>query len=409
MRLFWVGVESTNLAHSECNVGATVAGQVEEHSHYRGIVPRVAHGGTVRVGAKGLLGAGKKVGPAVLESCCRNNLVNQSALGQAILILVRLFKLDAKELRKASFSGKLETLVLQGLDQVVDVLGIFCGNSTVIDIENDHDFVSEQEARVEGRLLEAEVLEGLAHVIKPEDGSHSESVQTLYQSETGVWTLGRAKTTGQMDPHRFLELGLNKGGAEVDRHSLPVEDQRQGEKQTNGWPGNDWSIRALLFLLKVASHTVSSFVLLYLSIWCALAAEGPGTREDLGHCVAVGDFDPGSLLNQGADLNLRGFNPLGAVVRPHCFIVGQRVGVLDSPGLVAEAWMGWASGVEVVSEEGEVAMALCSVEAEASGSSAGSTRAARWGRRGCGFLPLNRRCGQRRFMLWSRRRSRVWW
>ena len=105
MRLFWVGVESTNLAHSECNVRATVAGQVEEHSHYRGIVPRVAHGGTVRVGAKGLLGAGKKVGPAVLESCCRNNLVNQSALGQAILVLVRLFKLDAKELRKASFLG----------------------------------------------------------------------------------------------------------------------------------------------------------------------------------------------------------------------------------------------------------------------------------------------------------------
>ena len=86
-----------------------------------------------------MLGAGKKVGPAVLESCCRNNLVDQSALGQAILVLVRLFKLDAKELPKASFLGKLETLVLQGLDQVVDVLGIFCGNSTVIDIENDHD------------------------------------------------------------------------------------------------------------------------------------------------------------------------------------------------------------------------------------------------------------------------------
>ena len=66
------------------------------------------------------------------------------------------------------------SFVFQGLDQRVDVSWVFHGNSTVINIENNHDFVSEQEAGVKSRLLEAKVLESLAHVVKPRDGSDHE-------------------------------------------------------------------------------------------------------------------------------------------------------------------------------------------------------------------------------------------
>ena len=57
----------------------------------------------------------------------------------------------------------------------VNVFQVFCSNSTVINIESNHDFISKQEAGVKGGLFEAMVLECLAHVIKPEDGSDGES------------------------------------------------------------------------------------------------------------------------------------------------------------------------------------------------------------------------------------------
>ena len=114
-----------------------------------------------------MLGAGKEVGSAVLESSGRDNLVDQATLGQAIFVLVGLFELDAKELGKASLSRQLEAFVFQSLDQRVDVLWVFGGDSTVVNIENDHDFVSKQKAGVKGRLLEAKVLESLADVVEP--------------------------------------------------------------------------------------------------------------------------------------------------------------------------------------------------------------------------------------------------
>ena len=92
--------------------------------------------------------------------------------------------------------------------------------------------------------------------------------------------------------------------------------------------------------------------------------ECPCAREDLGFCLALGDFDPSSLLDQGTDFDVCQFNPLGTVVRLHGFFVGECVGVLDSTGLVTEAGVGWTSGVEVVGEEGAVAVTLSSVEAE---------------------------------------------
>ena len=55
-----------------------------------------------RVRAKSLLGAGKEVGLAVLESGARDNLVDQATLGQVIFVLVSLLELDAEELCNAS-------------------------------------------------------------------------------------------------------------------------------------------------------------------------------------------------------------------------------------------------------------------------------------------------------------------
>ena len=118
----------------------------------------------------------------------------------------------------------METFVFQSLDQRVDVFWVFGSDATVVNIENDHDFVSEQEAGVKSRLLEAKVLEGLAHVVEPQDGSDREAIQTFDESKTSVRTVRGAETTGQMDPHWFLELSLDKGRAEVDCHGLPVED-----------------------------------------------------------------------------------------------------------------------------------------------------------------------------------------
>ena len=219
-----------------------------------------------------------------------------------------------------------------------------------------------------------------------------------------------------MDPHWFLELSLDEGRAEVNRHGLPVEDQQQGKKETNCWPSDDRCIRALFFFLEVTSHTVSPFVLLYLTIWSSLATERPCAREDLGFRLALGDFDPGSLLDQGTDFDLCRFNPLGTVIRPHCFFVGECVRVLDSTGLVTETGVGWTRGVEVVGEESAVAVTLSSIEAEPSWSTARSTRAAWWGRRwrrsglDGSFLPLNRRCGHRRVIErscgWSGKQTR---
>ena len=118
-----------------------------------------------------------------------------------------------------------ERLCLPGLESTRQCSWVFCSNSTVINIANNHDFVSKQEAGVKSGLLQAKVLEGLAHMVEPQDGSDRESIQTLDESKTGVWTIGRAETTGQMDPHKFFKLSLDEGRAEVNCHGLPVKDQ----------------------------------------------------------------------------------------------------------------------------------------------------------------------------------------
>ena len=189
-----------------------------------------------------MLSARKKVRLAVLEAGGRDDLVDGTALGKSVFILVSLLELDTKKLCKASFPHEVEPLLLQHVDQLVDVAGVLGGDSSVIDVQNSQHVVGVEEAGIVGGLLEAEFLEGLADMVKPMDWGHYESVETLDEVKTGVGASCGTEASGKVDPDGFLQLGLDECGAEVDGDGGPCEDQGENEEDVNGRPSDNGGI-----------------------------------------------------------------------------------------------------------------------------------------------------------------------
>ena len=183
-----------------------------------------------------------KVRLTVLEAGGRDDLVNETALGKSVFVLVSLLELDAEELCKAAFPREVEPFLLQHVDQLVDVAGVLGSDSGVVDVQNNQHVVGVEEAGIVGGLFEAEFLEGLADMVEPKDWGHRESVETLDEAKTGVGALCGTETSGKVDPDRFLQLGLDERRAEVDGDGGPVEDQGEDEEDANGRPSNDGGI-----------------------------------------------------------------------------------------------------------------------------------------------------------------------
>ena len=363
-----------------------------------------------------MLSARKKVRLTVLEAGGRDDLVDETALGKSVFVLVSLLELDTEELCKAAFPREVEPFLLQHVDQLVNVAGVLGSDSGVVDVQNNQHVVGVEEAGIVGGLFEAEFIEGLADMVEPKDWGHCESVETLDEAKTGVGALCGTETSGKVDPDRFLQLGLDERGAEVDGDGGPVEDQGEDEEDANGRPSNDGGVGALLVFLKVSPYAVPSLVLLYFTVGGPFAAKGPGSRKDFGGGFMSGDFLPCTLVDQGLDFNLCGLLPLSLVRRVHGFIVGKGVGVLGSFGLEDKVGgVGRQGGVQEAGEVGEVSISLGAVKAEAVDWFACAVRAAKGRgldsgsgrRRGlelvragrdlhwC-FLPLIQRCGTQR-------------
>ena len=71
-----------------------------------------------------MLSAREKVRLTVLEAGGRDDLVDETALGKSVFVLVSLLELDTEELCKAAFPREVEPFLLQHVDQLVDVAGV---------------------------------------------------------------------------------------------------------------------------------------------------------------------------------------------------------------------------------------------------------------------------------------------
>ena len=61
-------------------------------------------------------------------------------------------------------------------------------------------------------------------MVKPKNWCNGQAVEALDETETSVSTASGTETAWEMDPDGLLQLGLDKGGAEVDRDGGPFED-----------------------------------------------------------------------------------------------------------------------------------------------------------------------------------------
>ena len=61
-------------------------------------------------------------------------------------------------------------------------------------------------------------------MVKPKNWRNGQAVEALDETETSVSTASGTEAAWEMDPDGLLQLGLDKGGAEVNRDGGPFED-----------------------------------------------------------------------------------------------------------------------------------------------------------------------------------------
>ena len=140
-------VEPCNLAHCECNVRASVCGQVEKHSDDRWVAPLLIHGFTIRIDSKCSGSTRNPVWVAICHCCHCKNFLDESLLHCSdCTSLFVMNKLDAKKFRKGSLVSQLKATLCKPVNQLIDVMFILCTHSCIIDIQNNQHVWLDQKA-----------------------------------------------------------------------------------------------------------------------------------------------------------------------------------------------------------------------------------------------------------------------
>ena len=109
----------------------------------------------------------------------------------------------------------------------------------------------------------------------PEFGSNRQSINTFVQAKTSFPRTSRLKSARQVNPHFLVQFGLNKGAAEVNRASVPVENEGKNQEESYGAPSYYGSEGVEGSLFQVSSAHAASLVSLNVAIRSSFATKDP--------------------------------------------------------------------------------------------------------------------------------------
>jgi hypothetical protein len=114
----------------------------------------------------------------------------------------------------------------------------------------------------------------------PELWRNQQSIDAFVEPEDSLSFSARLKTAGNVQPNRFFKGSLNKGAAEIDRASVPVQNERQHQEETHCAPRHNWGEGLEHSLFQIACCHGSGFVRFYVSIRGALVPKDPLRGQD---------------------------------------------------------------------------------------------------------------------------------
>ena len=168
-----------------------------------------------------------------------------------------------------------------------------------VDVEDDQDVGSVEEARVVGAGLEPHVEECADEVVLPvpESWGFDETVEAFQELETGVATVYRSETSRDVSEDRSGKNSLHEGVGEVGAAGKPSLDDHNNQHDAHRGPLNDGRVGLCCVgaSLEVASDTDPCLVLLDCSIGGSFDAEHPCERQNLVGGTGLGDLEPGAL------------------------------------------------------------------------------------------------------------------
>ena len=122
---------------------------------------------------------------------------------------------------------------------------------------------------------------------------------------------------------------MNERAAEVNRTSIPVQSQRQDEKQTNRTPSHNRCKSFRFAFLEVASDTVSGLKFTDFAVWRAFSAKNPSPGKNSSFRDRHVNFKPRPIFLKTCNLFRSSLHPPHNVLRSvrHCSFIRERVGV----------------------------------------------------------------------------------
>jgi hypothetical protein len=143
MNFLWAVTEPGDLADGNCDVGASVGGEVKQHTDNGAVAPGFFHRWSVRVSSESGLSSWRPIKIAVGHASCILDLLNQTFLGEGQCAIRQILSdIDAQEVSKSTFASKVESFGFQVGEKLLEVVFISTvSNTWVVSVENNHDSV----------------------------------------------------------------------------------------------------------------------------------------------------------------------------------------------------------------------------------------------------------------------------
>jgi hypothetical protein len=124
----WAVTEPGDLADGKCDVGASVGGEVKQHTD-EVVAPGFFHGWSVGVNSKSGLSSWRPIVIAVGHASCILDFLNQTFLGEGQFAIRQILsEIDAQEVSKSTFASKVESFGFQVGEKLLEVVFITVSN-----------------------------------------------------------------------------------------------------------------------------------------------------------------------------------------------------------------------------------------------------------------------------------------
>ena len=122
--------EPGDLADGECDFGASVGGEMKQHTDDRAVAPRFFHGRSIGIDSESSLSSWRLIVIAVGHASCILDLLDQTFLCEGQCSIRGIFsEVDAKEVGERAFACEVETFGFQVGEKLLEVVFVTVSNT----------------------------------------------------------------------------------------------------------------------------------------------------------------------------------------------------------------------------------------------------------------------------------------